>query len=40
LQGNYSKARESLGWLPKVNLQQLAQMMVAADLAEAHREIR
>jgi GDPmannose 4,6-dehydratase len=40
LQGNYSKAREGLGWLPKVNLQQLAQMMVAADLAEAHREIR
>ncbi len=40
LQGDYSKARQELGWQPKVNLQQLAQMMVTADLAEARREIR
>jgi GDPmannose 4,6-dehydratase len=34
LLGDYSKARQKLGWQPKVSLQQLAQMMVAADMSE------
>jgi GDP-D-mannose dehydratase len=42
LQGDASKARDQLGWQPKVNvnIQQLARMMVAADLAEARAEAR
>lgn len=35
LLGDSSKARKQLGWEPKVNFQQLAKMMVAADLKEA-----
>ncbi|MCH7751355.1 MAG: GDP-mannose 4,6-dehydratase [Planctomycetes bacterium] len=40
LLGDASKARDRLGWQPKVNLKQLAQMMVEADLAEARAEAR
>jgi len=40
LLGDASKARDRLGWRPKVHLKQLAQMMVEADLAEAHAEAR
>ena len=40
LLGDASKARDQLGWQPKVNLKQLAQMMVEADLAEARAEVR
>lgn len=32
LQGDSSKARQLLGWQPKVNFTKLAQMMVDADL--------
>jgi GDPmannose 4,6-dehydratase len=28
-----TKAKKQLGWAPKVHLQQLAEMMVASDLA-------
>jgi len=38
LVGDASKARERLGWSPKVELPQLIEMMVDADLAEAARE--
>jgi GDPmannose 4,6-dehydratase len=40
LLGDYSKARQQLGWKPKVSLHELAKMMVAADLAEARGERR
>ena len=40
LLGDYSKARQKFGWQPKVSIQQLAKMMVDADLAEAREEIR
>jgi GDPmannose 4,6-dehydratase len=38
LRGDPSKAREKLGWEPKVDLQQLIEMMVAVDLEIATRE--
>lgn len=38
LVGDASKAREKLGWEPRVTLQELIAMMVDADLAEAARE--
>lgn len=38
LLGNSSKARKQLGWEPKVNFQQLAKMMVEADMKEVQRE--
>jgi GDPmannose 4,6-dehydratase len=36
--GDASKAREKLGWTPRVQLPELIAMMVDADLAEAARE--
>ncbi|MDH3583354.1 MAG: GDP-mannose 4,6-dehydratase [Phycisphaerae bacterium] len=38
LQGDASKAREKLGWEPKVDFEQLVDMMVDADLEMAARE--
>lgn len=38
LQGNAAKARERLGWAPKVDLKELIKMMVEADLEEAEHE--
>ncbi|MBE0476873.1 MAG: GDP-mannose 4,6-dehydratase [Coriobacteriia bacterium] len=38
LLGDPSKAREKLGWSPRVRLPELTAMMVEADLAEAARE--
>lgn len=38
LLGDASKARERLGWQPRVRLPELVAMMVDADLAEAARE--
>jgi GDPmannose 4,6-dehydratase len=35
MQGDSTKARHELGWRPKVNFQQLVQMMVEADLKAA-----
>lgn len=32
LKGDYTKAREKLGWKPKVNFKELVKMMVEADL--------
>ena len=32
--GNPAKARERLGWVPKVGFEELVQMMVDQDLAE------
>jgi GDPmannose 4,6-dehydratase len=40
LQGDSSKARRLLGWQPRVNFQQLVEMMVEADLELAERELR
>ena len=40
LLGDASKASDQLGWQPKVNLRQLAQMMVETDLADARTETR
>jgi len=38
LLGDASKAREKLGWTPKVSFEQLVDMMVDADLERAKRE--
>lgn len=38
LRGNATKAKEILGWQPKVNFKQLVKMMVDADLEKANRE--
>ena len=38
LRGDPSKAREKLGWEPKVDLQQLIEMMVRVDVENATRE--
>ncbi|HEY2524439.1 MAG TPA: GDP-mannose 4,6-dehydratase [Candidatus Binataceae bacterium] len=40
LQGDASKARRALGWKPRVNFQQLVEMMVDSDLELAEREKR
>lgn len=38
LQGDWTKAREVLGWSPKVDFKQLVTMMVESDLGLAKRE--
>ena len=40
LLGDYAKARERLGWSPKVDFRGLAQMMADADLTLAREEVR
>ncbi|MEM9185016.1 MAG: GDP-mannose 4,6-dehydratase [Planctomycetota bacterium] len=40
LQGDASKARRELGWRPTVSLEELARMMVLADLELVEREAR
>jgi len=37
LLGDPTKAREKLGWVPEITVQQMCAEMVAADLAEARR---
>jgi GDPmannose 4,6-dehydratase len=37
--GDPSKAREKLGWKPKVQLRELVEMMVDEDLKHAEREL-
>ena len=37
--GDFTKAREKLGWQPKVTFRELVEMMVDADLARVAREI-
>lgn len=37
--GDSSKAREKLGWRPKVSFRELIEMMVDADLARVRREL-
>ncbi len=39
LQGDASKARERLGWKPRVGFKQLVRMMVDADMARVKQEI-
>ncbi|MGI8918546.1 MAG: GDP-mannose 4,6-dehydratase [Pyrinomonadaceae bacterium] len=39
LQGDASKARELLGWQPKVSFPQMVKLMVDHDLALAHQEL-
>jgi GDPmannose 4,6-dehydratase len=39
LEGDATKARETLGWTPKVSFSQLAQMMVDADMELARQEV-
>ncbi len=39
LLGDSSKAREKLGWEPKVNFKQLVRMMVDADMALVNRQL-
>lgn len=39
LQGDASKARELLGWQPKVSFPQMVKLMVDHDLALAHEEL-
>jgi len=38
--GDASKAKRQLGWEPKVKFEQLAELMVEADLELAERELR
>lgn len=38
LQGDSSKARDLLGWEPKITFQELVKQMVVADLREAEKE--
>ena len=38
LLGNASKAREKLGWAPKISFQELVAEMVAEDLKGAERD--
>jgi len=38
LQGDYSKAREKLGWRPKTNFEDLAGIMVEADIKRIEKE--
>ena len=40
LQGDYSKAREKLGWKPKTTFKELVSLMVEADLRRAAFEAR
>ena len=40
LLGDYSKAKEKLGWEPKVTCEQLAKMMVDADMILAENEVK
>jgi len=40
LLGDYSKAKEKLGWEPQVNCQQLAEIMVDSDRELAERELK
>ena len=37
LLGDYTKAREKLGWIPEVTFEQLVQMMVEADLKNVNQ---
>jgi GDPmannose 4,6-dehydratase len=37
LLGDPSKAKEKLGWVPEITVQQMCAEMVAADLNEARR---
>jgi GDPmannose 4,6-dehydratase len=37
--GDYSKAKEKIGWEPRVNFRELVEMMVDSDLAEGKRRI-
>ena len=39
LLGDPTKAKQKLGWQPKVGFRELIDMMVKADLAEANRQI-
>ena len=39
LLGDASKAREKLGWSPKVSFRELARLMVEADMKIAEREL-
>ncbi|MFA4828085.1 MAG: GDP-mannose 4,6-dehydratase [Thermodesulfovibrionales bacterium] len=39
LEGNASKAKEKLGWQPKVTFRELVKTMLIADLKEAEREL-
>jgi GDPmannose 4,6-dehydratase len=36
--GNPAKARQELGWEPRVNFRQLVEMMVDADIARLRPE--
>ena len=39
LLGDYSKARNKLGWMPKTNFEQLVKEMVEEDLKLAEKEL-
>ena len=39
LLGDPSKARQKLGWQPKVGFAELVKMMVASDIKEAERDL-
>jgi GDPmannose 4,6-dehydratase len=40
LLGDYSKAKEKLGWQPRTNFQDLVNIMVDADIKKVEREIK
>ncbi len=39
LLGDSSKARQKLGWVPEISLQQMIEEMTASDLAEAKKQV-
>jgi GDPmannose 4,6-dehydratase len=39
LQGDYSKAKRNLGWEPKVRVDELAEIMVKADIDRWKRRL-
>src|SRR3990170_8141448 len=40
LLGNPEKARKNLGWVPKVKFEELARLMVEADIRRVEKEAR
>jgi GDPmannose 4,6-dehydratase len=40
LQGDATKAREQLGWVPEITLEEMVQEMVDADLARLRQGLR
>ena len=40
LLGDCTKAKDKLGWEPRIQVDELAKMMYTSDLQEARKEVR